>query len=97
MSDASTASFWAVSVPNQFHEMDEATVPDEVLSALRRAGSVKTSDVFDDQFSSGLRYACSILPGGGPAICTRLASSPKSIDFTPPTTSIISGVIVPND
>jgi hypothetical protein len=38
-------SFWAASVPNQFHEMDEATVPDEVLSALRRAGSVKTSEV----------------------------------------------------
>jgi hypothetical protein len=38
-------SFWAASVPNQFHEMDEATVPDDVLSALRRAGSVKTSDV----------------------------------------------------
>lgn len=38
-------SFWAASVPRQFHEMDEATVPDDVLSALRRAGSVKTSDV----------------------------------------------------
>ena len=38
-------SFWAASVPNQFHEMDGATVPDNVLSALRRAGSVKTSDV----------------------------------------------------
>ena len=38
-------SFWAASVPNQFHEMDEATVPDDVLSALRRAGSVKTSEV----------------------------------------------------
>ncbi len=38
-------SFWAASVPNQFHEMDAATVPDEVLSALRRAGSVKTGDV----------------------------------------------------
>jgi len=38
-------SFWAASVPNQFHEMDEATVPDDVLRALRRAGSVKTSEV----------------------------------------------------
>jgi hypothetical protein len=38
-------SFWPASVPNQFHEMDEATVPDDVLVALRRAGSVKTSDV----------------------------------------------------
>ena len=37
--------FWAASVPNQFHEMDETTVPDDVLSALRRAGSVKSSDV----------------------------------------------------
>lgn len=38
-------SFWPASVPNQFHEMDEGTVPDDVLAALRRAGSVKTSDV----------------------------------------------------
>ncbi len=38
-------SFWAASVPNQFHEMDETTVPDDVLSALRRASSVKASDV----------------------------------------------------
>lgn len=38
-------SFWPASVPNQFHEMDETTVPDEVLTALRRAGSVKTADV----------------------------------------------------
>ncbi len=37
--------FWAASVPNEFHEMDETTVPDEVLSALRRASSVKSSDV----------------------------------------------------
>ena len=37
--------FWAASVPNQFHEMDETTVPDEVLNALRRASSVKSSDV----------------------------------------------------
>lgn len=37
--------FWAASVPKQFHEMDETTVPDDVLRALRRAGSVKSSDV----------------------------------------------------
>ncbi len=40
-----TLSFWAASVPNQFHEMDKGTVPEEVLSALRRASSVKSSDV----------------------------------------------------
>ena len=38
-------SFWPASIPNEFHEMDESTVPNDVLSALRRAGSVKTSDV----------------------------------------------------
>jgi hypothetical protein len=38
-------SFWAASVPNEFHEMDEATVPDDVQVALRRAGSVKIGDV----------------------------------------------------
>jgi len=37
--------FWAASVPNQFHEMDETTVPDDVLSAFRRASSVTSSDV----------------------------------------------------
>ena len=37
--------FWAASVPNEFHEMDETTVPDDVLSALRRASNVKSSDV----------------------------------------------------
>ena len=30
-------SFWPASVPNEFHEMDAATVPDDVQSALRRA------------------------------------------------------------
>jgi hypothetical protein len=38
-------SFWPASVPNRFHEMDETTVPDDVLAALRRAGSVRTGDV----------------------------------------------------
>lgn len=37
--------FWAASVPNQYHEMDETTVPDDVLSAFRRASSVTSSDV----------------------------------------------------
>jgi hypothetical protein len=34
-----TLSFWPASVPNEFHEMDEATVPDDVRSAYRRAGT----------------------------------------------------------
>jgi len=38
-------SFWPASVPNQFHEMDETTVPKDVQTALRRAGNVKISDV----------------------------------------------------
>ncbi len=38
-------SFWPASVPNEFHEMDEGTVPEDVLSALRRAASIKTTDV----------------------------------------------------
>ena len=32
-----------------------------------------------------------MLPGGGPAICICAVSSPNRMDFTPPTTSIISG------
>ena len=38
-------SFWAASTPNQFHEMDGATVPSDVLSALRRSGGVNNRDV----------------------------------------------------
>ena len=30
-------SFWPASVPNEFHEMDEVTVPDDVRDALRRS------------------------------------------------------------
>ena len=35
-----TYSFWPASAPNQFHEMDPATVPADVITALRRAGSL---------------------------------------------------------
>jgi len=37
--------FWPASVPNQFHEMAESTVPEDVLSALQRSGSADTADV----------------------------------------------------
>lgn len=37
-------SFWNASAPNQFHEMDTATVPDEVVAALRRAGALQSTD-----------------------------------------------------
>jgi hypothetical protein len=36
-------SFWPASVPNQFHEMDAATVPADVITALRRSGSLGLS------------------------------------------------------
>ncbi|MFW2403695.1 MAG: hypothetical protein ACN4GT_02935 [Gammaproteobacteria bacterium] len=31
-------SFWPASTPNQYHEMDESTVPAAVVAALRRSG-----------------------------------------------------------
>ena len=31
-------TFWPASLPNQYHEMDEATVPIEIAAALNRAG-----------------------------------------------------------
>ncbi len=31
-------TFWRASVPNQFHEMKSGTVPEDVITALRRAG-----------------------------------------------------------
>ncbi len=37
--------FWPASVPNQFHEMAESTVPEDVLSALRRSGGAATADI----------------------------------------------------
>lgn len=40
-----TLSFWPASVPNQFHEMERATVPDGVRRALRHSGSVEINDV----------------------------------------------------
>ncbi len=35
-----TYAFWPASAPNQYHEMDPGTVPDAVVTALRRSGSV---------------------------------------------------------
>lgn len=35
-----TYTFWPASAPNQYHEMDTGTVPDAVVTALRRSGSV---------------------------------------------------------
>ncbi len=35
-----TYSFWPASAPNQFHEMDPGTVPDTVVIALRRSGTL---------------------------------------------------------
>lgn len=35
-----TYSFWPASAPNQFHEMDPGTVPDAVVIALRRSGTL---------------------------------------------------------
>ncbi len=32
-------NFWPASLPGQFHEMDETTVPDDVIRALRRSGT----------------------------------------------------------
>lgn len=33
-------TFWPASAPNQFHEMEPGTVPNEVVTALRRSGSL---------------------------------------------------------
>lgn len=34
-------SFWPASVPGQFHEMDQSTVPDNVLLAFRRGNDIE--------------------------------------------------------
>lgn len=38
-------SFWPASQPNQFHEMDAATVPETVVDALRRSGRLPDATV----------------------------------------------------
>jgi len=40
-----TFSFWPASVPNEFHEMDERTVPDDVRAALQRVNAAQSDDV----------------------------------------------------
>jgi hypothetical protein len=49
--DGDGLSFWNASMPQQFHEMDVATVPTEVLSAYRRSGAV-----------DGVKWAVSLPP-----------------------------------
>lgn len=34
-------SFWSASMPNEFHEMDAATVPDQVIDALQRGNGYR--------------------------------------------------------
>ena len=40
------SSFWAASLPKQFHEMDATTVPDSALSALVRSGSFSAGETY---------------------------------------------------
>jgi ABC-type phosphate transport system auxiliary subunit len=35
-------SFWPASIPNEFHEMDAATVPQDVVLALQRSMSLQS-------------------------------------------------------
>lgn len=39
-----SVSFWPASAPSQFHEMEPATVPAEVVAALRRSGTLGLDD-----------------------------------------------------
>ncbi len=45
-------TFWPASAPNQFHEMDPGTVPNEVVTALRRSGTLGP-DLGPDPAGSG--------------------------------------------
>jgi len=38
-------SFWPASVPNEFHEMDKLTVPNDVRSAFQRVNAAQRDDV----------------------------------------------------
>jgi len=41
----SEMSFWPASMPNEFHEMDAATVPNPVIDALQRGNGTRTQDM----------------------------------------------------
>ena len=47
-------SFWPASLPNQFHEMDEATVPNSVIDALQRNNGLR---------AQGLKWGVTIPSG----------------------------------
>lgn len=38
-------SFWPASIPNEFHEMDAATVPEDVVLALRRSMGLQSESI----------------------------------------------------
>jgi hypothetical protein len=38
-------SFWPASIPNEFHEMDAATVPEDVVLALRRSMGLQNESI----------------------------------------------------
>ena len=38
-------SFWPASLPQQYHEMDQSTVPDNVVRALRRSGKLMSDSL----------------------------------------------------
>jgi len=42
--DTNKMSFWPASLPGQFHEMDESTVPEQVIAAYRRNHNDPSSD-----------------------------------------------------
>lgn len=42
--DANEMSFWPASLPGQFHEMDESTVPEQVIAAYRRNHNDRSAD-----------------------------------------------------
>jgi hypothetical protein len=42
--DTNEMSFWPASLPGQFHEMDESTVPEQVIAAYRRNHNDPSSD-----------------------------------------------------
>jgi hypothetical protein len=42
--DGDEMSFWPASLPGQFHEMDESTVPEQVITAYRRNNNYQSVD-----------------------------------------------------
>jgi len=69
-------SFWPASIPNEFHEMDAATVPEDVVLALQRSMSLQSESIkwgvtLPPQMQDQLTHLMNTAEGGALIITAR--------------------------